>query len=612
MDMSKGQQIFSQEKTTSHAFNNVEVSWNVRGAACTSFQNNVAELIRGNRLDLLFICEPRISGKKALDMIKSLGFSSYEIVDPVGFSGGLWLLWNDTKSMLNRVELSGRNYGIISSLWLVVINYHGCLLGTLMRCCILKDFKRWFTENEMIDLGYSGPRFTWTNNRVFKRLDRAVCNLKWRQMFAEAHVVHLPRTKSDHCPIKICLQSRLSSTPNDRPFRFEAMWMQHESFKDFIGQRWGQISGSAMDKSYGLIESLKLWNRSVFGHLKQRKARILARLAGIQIALCQGPNRFLSQLECFLVQDFNSLLDQEALFWKQKSRLKWLQEGDRNTNFFHMTTLIRRRRNKVERLKDDNGVWVETADSLKALAINFFTKLFSQGQVDSNSVIIPNLFPCMDPVIVSNLLRPIEMSEIKTSLFNIGHLKAPGIDGFPSSFYQNQWSLCAKDIGDLVCKVFQEGILLERLNETLITLVPKLDSPQTMAQFRPISLCCTLYKVISKIIVARLRPFMGRWISPHQVSFVTGRQIIDNIVIVQELMHKFQASKGRKGFFAWKIDLSKAYDRLNWQFVEQVLYELALPPQFIKLSMACVSTVKYKVCINGELTEAFYPGSGIR
>lgn len=106
---------------------------------------------------------------------------------------------------------------------------------------------------------------------------------------------------------------------------------------------------------------------------------------------------------------------------------------------------------------------------------------------------------------------------------------------------------------------------------------------------------------------------MGCWISPHQVSFIPGRQIIDNIVSVQELMHKFQASKGRKGFFAWEIDLSKAYDRLNWHFVEQVLYELALRPQFIKLIMACVSTVKYKVCFNGELTEVFfYPGSGIR
>ncbi|XP_021823964.1 uncharacterized protein LOC110765197 [Prunus avium] len=318
------------------------VCWNVRGAACTSFRNNVVELIRTHHLDLLFICEPRISGKKALDMAKSLGFSSYEIVDPVGFSGGLWLLWNDNKiniqilgttdqAITSCVSWHGQAPWILTTIyakpcaskramlwdylnfvaschqlpWILAGDFNEMLfmedkLGGA-NPCRLKGFNKWFTENDMIDLGYSGPKFTWTNNRVFERLDRAVCNLNWMQMFPDANVLHIPRTKSDHCPIKICLQSRQISSPIARPFRFEAMWMQHGNFKDFVTQKWGQIPGSALDKSYGLIPHLKQWNHNIFGHLKRKKTLILARLDGIQKALCHCQSTSLFMLEDSLV-----------------------------------------------------------------------------------------------------------------------------------------------------------------------------------------------------------------------------------------------------------------------------------------------------------------------
>ena len=222
--------------------------------------------------------------------------------------------------------------------------------------CRLRGFEAWFDENEMCELHFTGPKYTWTNKRILERLDRAVCNTLWRRVFAEAYVRHLPRTKSDHSPIKICLQSSIQYTPYLRPFQFEAMWLTHAEFNQFVSENWLGFSGSASDKSYAFVEPLKLWNKDVFGHLRQKKARVLARLSGIQRALCKGPNSFLSTLEVQLHDEFNSILDQEALFWHQKSRLKWLQEGDRNTKFFHLTTIIRQRKNRIEWLKDDEGV----------------------------------------------------------------------------------------------------------------------------------------------------------------------------------------------------------------------------------------------------------------
>ncbi|XP_021828885.1 uncharacterized protein LOC110769256, partial [Prunus avium] len=485
--------------------------WNAKGAACTKFRNTMQDLIRSHHMEILFVCEPRISGLKAVSMVKTLGFPCFEIVDPIGFSGGLWLMWDDSRV---KVEIIGTHDQAISAciswpgqtpwiftavyakpcgfkrdkLWEYLSFVEGChnlpwllagdfndmlnksdkLGGAPIRR--LRGFKPWFDQHAMCDLGFSGPKYTWTNKKVLERIDRAVCNTQWRSLFADAHVIHLPRTKSDHSPLKICFKSKFSSSPLNRPFRFEAMWLKHENFPEFIAQNWELSYGSALDKSCALVEPLKQWNLSVFGHLKQKKARILARLAGLQKALHQGPNTFLINLESILVADFNYILDQEAMFWRQKSRVKWLQEGDRNTKFFHLSTIIRRRRNKIDRLKNDAGLWVEESDGIKNLAMQYFSELFSPAPVATNSFTIPNMFPSIDPGALESLVADVDMEEVKVNLFSIGGLKAPGVDGFPACFYQKQWNTCANDILDLVHQSIQDCRIPGGLNSTMITL----------------------------------------------------------------------------------------------------------------------------------------------
>lgn len=213
----------------------------------------------------------------------------------------------------------------------------------------------------------------------------------------------------------------------------------------------GSVIGSALEKSYAFIAHLKQWNIQVFGHLRQRKNRLLARIDGIQKYLCMGPNRFLSNLEPELLKEFNDVLEQEAVFWRQKSRINWLQKGGRNTKFFHLTTIIRRRRNKIERLKNIVGDWVEEAVGIKALAVTYFSALFSNDHVVDSEIGFPNLFPGIDVADLRLLNRPVALEEVKASLFNIGGLKAPGIDGFPACFYQSQWNHCGEDIFQIWC-----------------------------------------------------------------------------------------------------------------------------------------------------------------
>ena len=133
-----------------------------------------------------------------------------------------------------------------------------------------------------------------------------------------------------------------------------------------------------------------------------------------------------------------------------------------------------------------------------------------------------------------------------------------------------------------------------------------------MGNYRPISLCNTVYKVITKIIVARLRPFLEKLISPLQAAFVPGRKGIDNAIIVQEIVHTLSKKKGKVGYIAIKVDLEKAYDKLEWSFIRGMLIRANLPVDLIDLIMSCVSTVLTSILVNGEALDPIYPSRGIR
>ncbi|KAL6194708.1 hypothetical protein ACLB2K_035785 [Fragaria x ananassa] len=105
---------------------------------------------------------------------------------------------------------------------------------------------------------------------------------------------------------------------------------------------------------------------------------------------------------------------------------------------------------------------------------------------------------------------------------------------------------------------------------------------------------------------------MSTLVSPTQVSFIPGRNITDNIIVAQEMLHKFRNSKGNLGFMAWKIDLAKAYDKLQWQFIESVLWEVGIRDKLLQLMIQCFTSVNSRVIVNGEVTKDFCPESGLR
>ena len=170
-----------------------------------------------------------------------------------------------------------------------------------------------------------------------------------------------------------------------------------------------------------------------------------------------------------------------------------------------------------------------------------------------------------------------------------------------------------EDIIEAVRRFFVTGLMPEGVNDTTIVLIPKVDNPQCLAEFRPISLCNVVYKIIAKCLVNRLRPILGDIISEEQSAFVPGRLITDNALIAFECTHYIKQEKDPdKSFCAYKLDLSKAYDRVDWRFLEQVMQKMGFADQWVMWIMTCVTSVRYCVNLNGALSGSFAPTSGLR
>ncbi|KAL0004773.1 hypothetical protein SO802_012334 [Lithocarpus litseifolius] len=228
-------------------------------------------------------------------------------------------------------------------------------------------------------------------------------------------------------------------------------------------------------------------------------------------------------------------------------------QGDRNTNFYHVSTLVRRKRNQILAIKNHVGEWIHEESAVKEMFMSGFNSIYTSS-FTSGSRAAPNVSQWqarLSEEEKESIGGIASEEEIKSILWSLKAFKAPGPDGLHAGFFHRFWLIVGK-------------------------------------------------------------PYLDKLISPLQMAFVQGRKGIDNAIIVQEVVHTISKKKGRVGYMALKIDLEKAYDKIEWSFIRDMLIRANLPFDLIDIIMSCISTVSTSILFNGEALDPIFSFRGIR
>ena len=212
-----------------------------------------------------------------------------------------------------------------------------------------------------------------------------------------------------------------------------------------------------------------------------------------------------------------------------------------------------------------NGEWEEDIKRVKDIFTNGFERLYRTEQVVYHKA--PDRIPiwrnCLPDSKAHNLAEASSNAEILFALNSMKAFKASGLNGLHAGFFQRFWLIVVESVKFEVKKIFRTKKIPKHLNRTLIAFILKQLGPETINDFRPISLCNTIYKIVTKILVHRTKHLMPTLVSPSQTAFISGRRGTDNVIIAQELVYTIERKKGKEGFMIIKVDLEKAYDRLE-------------------------------------------------
>lgn len=261
------------------------------------------------------------------------------------------------------------------------------------------------------------------------------------------------------------------------------------------------------------------------------------------------------------------LLSQDDAYWRQRAKTHWYRDGDRNTNFFHASTTARKKVNHIISLDDDAGNKISDEQGLRDVAKNYFVNIF-QNHGSASSPVIDVINQSIFAPDNERLMAPFTKAEFREAMFSMHPDKCPGIDGFNPGFYQQFWNFCSDEICKECCAWLDTGQFPSDLNMTNIALIPKGNSQHSMKDWRLIALCNVLYKLISKVLANRLKVVLSQCISDNHSAFVLGRSILDKAMVAIEVVHFMKTkTRGNDSYVALKLDISKAYDRMDWDYM---------------------------------------------
>ncbi|KAJ9536736.1 LOW QUALITY PROTEIN: hypothetical protein OSB04_un000121 [Centaurea solstitialis] len=525
-------------------------------------------------------------------------------------------LWSGLRKF--RVIMGNQPWAIMGD-FNAMLFPHDALGGMSRRNADMVDFFECVDDIEVFDVSYTGIQHTWCQKPredmgLHRKLDRIMANVEFTTRFEDAHARFFPRGISDHSPGVLVFKG--GRRKRKMGFKFDNFMVEHPLFLPTVKTAWEvPVEGTFMYRVTSRLKALKeplRKLRRLYGNLTGKVDALKEELNVIQLACDLDPfNAELKEDLQGLREAYQQACRDENLAMRQRAKVHWLREGDANTRFFHNVVKERRHYNQVRSVCRNDGVFVYDEDVPWAFVDHL--KGYMGSRDESLDPLMPmewfhNKLSLRDSLFI---IRPILDSEIRDAMFQIGKDKAPGSDGFTSMFFKAAWEVVGNDVIVAIHNFFYRGHLAKELNHTLLCLLPKCPNASSVADFRPIACCSVLYKCISKIIVNRMKPFLDGLVGRAQSAFIPGRRIVDNILMAHELVVGYHLNSGNPRC-AFKIDLRKAYDMVDWRFLCSMLVGFGFHPVLVKWIEEMISTTTYSVAVNGESWGHFHGKRGIR
>ncbi|CAJ2632329.1 unnamed protein product [Trifolium pratense] len=447
-------------------------------------------------------------------------------------------------------------------------------------------FNRFIEDNTLIDLPLIGRKFTWFkgDGRSMSRLDRFLLSEEWCLNWPNCKQMAKLRGLSDHCPLV------LSADEEDwgpRPSRMLKCWKDIPGYNLFVRDKWNSLQvdgwgGYVLKEKLKMIKvALKEWHKTHAQNLPSRIDNLKIRLASLDE---KGEEDDISEEDLVelhgVSHDIHSLSRLQASISWQQSRSLWLKEGDANSKYFHSVLASRRRRNALSVIQVD-GVTLEGVNPIRQAVFSHFESHFQAPNVDRPGV--DDLqFKRLNPMEIGGLTKPFSENEVKLAVWDCDSYKSPGPDGINFGFIKDFWAELRGDVMRFLSDFHRNGRLTKGINSTFIALIPKTDSPQRLNDFRPISL----------------------------TAFVKNRQILDGILIANEVVD--EARKSKKDLLLFKVDFEKAYDSVDWGYLDAVMGRMSFPTLWRKWIRECVCMATASVLVNGSPTDEFPLRRGLR
>ncbi|GKV46811.1 hypothetical protein SLEP1_g53774 [Rubroshorea leprosula] len=560
-------------------------------------------------------------------------FKKHEILEGNNFIGvyGVWGEEETPVYILNiyyPCTLTGKR-GLWEELQCLISNRRGrwCLGGDFNATRIvgerhrsreitreMREFNCFIHEAELIDLPLVGRKFTWYNSNGLQmsRIDRFFLSNGWVLKWKDVKQLGLRRTVSNHCPI-LLKNEKVDWGP--KPFKFFNAWMDQPGCIETIRNAWKSCE---VNGGYGLRlkerlkftkNALKLWSGSSMIAIdkKIREAKV-----EIEELDKKGENSLLTHIDierrrgCF-IDLWNNLKIKESM-WQQKSRKMWLKEGDANTKFFHKSVNGRRRRNEIYSILI-NGKQLTGVTEIKEGVAEYFQNLFTE-EVWHQPKLDGIGFKQISQTDNELLIAPFSKEEIRKVIWECDSSKAPGSNGFNFRFMKSMWDDIKTKVIGFVKEFQEQGRLVRRSNASFIVLISKTVNPQRIEEYRPISLIGVMYKMIAKLLASRLCKVLHKIIGEQQMAVIKGRQLVDGVVIVNEVIT--EAKRKRKKSFVFKVDFEKAYDKVCWNFIDYMLDRMAFSATWRRWIQECLKSSMVSILINGSPTRQFSVTKGIR